>query len=328
MITRKTIEFNTPPLSLNWIGDHLIDWINGGSLYSLNGEFKHSNRTYGFKFDAAIQSDNGIYSVIYEKLGTKGLLLKNGEIIREINRSYYQADAYEFPLAFVKLKSNEYALIHCPDKYNQIEIDSIESGKRLTAIDNREVADCFHSRFRVNKANTSLINAGWVWHPVGILKIYNIEKALIDNVILDSPKSNYPINTEVSSAEFLDNDLIVISSSDEEPFDDEDLNDKVNLNPKQLGLYSIEQNKFLKKIDVDYKTGTIIPIDENHVLDLYEYPKLIDLNTGAILQEFKDVNSGNQDMAIVGKVPPIAIDRENRRIAIGNGNKIEVLIIK
>jgi len=328
MITRKTIEFDNPPLSLNWIGDNLIDWVNGGSLYSLNGEFKHSNIMYGFKFDAAIQSENGVYSVIYEKLGTKGLLLKNGEIIREINRSYYQVDAYEYPLTFVRLKNNEYALIHCPEEYNQIEIESVESGVRLTSTDNRKADDCFHSRFRVNKANTSLINAGWVWHPVGLLEIYNIEKALLDNAILDSPNSNYPLNTEVSSAEFLNNDLIVISSSGEEPFDDEVLNDKVILNPKQLGLFSIEQNKFLKKVDVDFKTGTIIPIDENHVLDLYEYPKSVDLNTGKILQEFKDIISGKQDLAIVGKIPPIAIDSENGRVAIGNGNRIEILITK
>jgi hypothetical protein len=330
MITRRTIEYDNPPASLNWRGNDLIDWVSGGSIYSLNGEFKNSGRAYSYKFDSAIQSNNGVYAVIYEKLGTKGLLLKNGEIIRELNRSFYQANVYEYPIELIKL-DNEYSIIHCPEEYNQIEIENVETGLRITSDSEREPGDCFHSRFRVNNSNTKLVNAGWVWHPVGILETYDLQKAIEDNTLFDSPKSNLPINTEVCSAEFLNDDLLIISSSNEEPFDDEDLNDKVNLNPRQLGLFSIEQNAFVKKINVDFKLGTQIPIDENFVIDLYEYPKLIDLNSGEIKQKFVDINSGKQDLAIIHhieKVPPIAIDRLNRRFAIGNGNKIELLEIE
>jgi len=330
MITRRTIEYVNPPSSLNWRGNNLLDWVNGGSVYSLNGEFQHSGRAYGYKFDSAIQSDNGVYAAIYERLGTKGLLLKNGEIIKELNRSFYQADAYEYPIVFIKV-NDEYLIVHCPEEYNQIEIENIESGIRITSNSEREPGDCFHSRFRVNDSNTALINAGWVWHPVGILEIYNLKKAIADNTIFDNPKSNLPVNTEVCSAEFLNDDLLIISSSNEEPFDDEDLNDKINLNPKQLGLFSIEKNAFIKKVNVDFKLGTQIPIDENFVIDLYEYPKLIDLNSGEIKQRFENINSGKQDLAIIhhiDEVPPIAIDRLNKRIAIGNGNKIELLEIE
>jgi len=111
---------------------------------------------------------------------------------------------------------------------------------------------------------------------------------------------------------------------------DEELNDSINLNPGQIGLYSIKQNKFLKKIAVDFKLGTLIPIDENFVIDLFEHPKLIDLNSGEIKQRFVDINSGKQDLAIVhhiDKVPPIAISEDRKRIAFGNGNKIELLEI-
>ncbi len=327
MISRRTLEYDNPPASLNWRGNDLVDWVNGGSIYSLNGEFQHSGRAYSYRFDSAIQSNNGIYAVIYEKLGTKGLLLKNGEIIRELNRSFYQANAYEYPIEFIKI-DNEYSIVHCPEEYNQIEIENVETGLRITSNSEREPGDCFHSRFRVNDSNTKLINAGWVWHPVGILEIYDLQKAIKDNTLFDRPKSDFPINTEVCSAEFLDDDLLIISSSDEQPFDDEDLNDKINLNSKQLGIFSIKQNAFVKKINVDFKLGTQIPIDENFVIDLYEYPKLIDLNSGEIKQRFKDINSGKQDLAIIHHidcVPPIAIDRLNKRIAIANRNKIELL---
>lgn len=327
-ITHKTIKFEYAPQTINWKVDDLIDWADGGAIYSLDGKIASSNRGYGYSFDSAIQSENGVYAVIYDKLGTKGLLLKNGLRIREINRSMYHADAYEYPIAFVEIEG-EYSIIHCPEEYNRIEVENVETGTRLTSIKNREPDDCFHSRFRVNVANTILINAGWIWHPVGVIMIYNLEEALMDNSIFDTSHIDDLINCEVSTAEFLTDDLVVIGSSSEEQFDDElDVNDKSILNPLQLGLFSISKNEFIKKVKVKNIPGTQVPIDENFTLDLFDYPKVIDLNTGEIVQEFKEVNSGKQDLAIVGKVPPMAIDRVNRRVAIVNDNRIEILTIK
>ena len=319
MIIRKTIEYNVAPLSLVWIGNDLKDWVRNGRIYSLNGESRGVGTERQYKFDSVVQSDNGKYTVVYEKLGTKGVLLKDGEVIREINRSYYFADVTEYPIAFVKI-NGEYAIIHCPDEYNKIEIDNIETGIRMTKTINRgEPIDCFHSRFRVNDANTKLLNTGWIWHPLDIIELYDIEKALNNNSLFDTPESHAKINmSDVCSAEFLNDDLIVISIF-------KDIKE-----PKhQVGLFSIEKDLFIKKVDVGFKLGTLMPIDENYVIDLYEHPKLIDLNTGKVKQRFEDINSGNQTSSrIYGTIPPIAIDKVKKRIAIGNGNKIEILEFK
>lgn len=328
MINRTTIEFQNSPQSLNWLEGDLVDWVHGGNKYSLNGGFQSSQVLFSYEFDSAIQSDHGVYAVIYEKLGTKGLLLKNGQILRELNRSSYCADAYEYPITFIKLSTDEYAIAHCPDEYCRIEFDLVESGKRLTNKQERKLEDCFHSRFRVNPSNTFLLNTGWVWHPYNMIDIYDIEKSLIDNTILDVYYSPFPISCEVNTAEFLNDDLIVINSTDDEPLDEEALNDKVNLQSNQIGLYVISENRFKKKVQLDQKSGTLIPINEDFVIDLYDYPKLINLNTGKIIQEFKDINSGQQNSSIIHHiepVPPMAFDRTNKRLAIANGQKIEVL---
>ena len=58
---------------------------------------------------------------------------------------------------------------------------------------------------------------------------------------------------------------------------------------------------------------------------------MIDLNNGEIIQRFKDINTGKQDLGITGEgdeVPPIAIDMKKKRIAIANDKVIEVLICK
>lgn len=327
MLKSKTIKLDKhqSPISLNWRGNELIDWVAGGNIYTLDGEFKRSNRRFAYRFDSAIQSKDGVYAVIYEKNGTKGLILKNREILREINRSYYQAEAYEYPIAFLRLPSSEYAIVHCPNDYNQIEIETVEEGKILTKSENRKPDDCFHSRFRVSPSQTNLINSGWVWHPFDILQVYDIQKGLENNSIFDNSNSKFPINIEVCSADFLTDDLILISGGNDEPLD-EDASTISYLNANEIGLFSIEQNKYLKKVRPEGLRGTLIPINPNTVLDLYEYPKLIDLNTGKILQKFHDIHTGKQVSSINSDIiPPIAFDRQNQRIAIGNEDKIVIL---
>ena len=133
----------------------------------------------------------------------------------------------------------------------------------------------------------------------------------------------------MSCAEFLSEDLIVVSSTIGEVLDD-DLQNTDFLNDGEIGIYSISENTFVKKIKTKQLTGVLIPINEDIVFELYEYPKVISLNSGEIIQEFTDIYSGKQSLAIVSeaqKTPPIAIDRKNKRIAIANGNVIHILTV-
>jgi hypothetical protein len=68
-------------LSLFWAGDNLIDWISSGKEIFLNGQIKERNNyLFSFPFNRAITSEDGIYAVIYQVLGTKGL--------KTVNRNY------------------------------------------------------------------------------------------------------------------------------------------------------------------------------------------------------------------------------------------------
>lgn len=327
MIKHQVIQFSHQPKALNWLGNDLIDWVDGGSVYTEAGEFKTSSRRYAFKFDAAIQSDNGVYAFIYEKRGTKGVLLKNGEILREINRSYYQADAYEYPIAFLVIDGVD-CIVHCPNEYNQIEIEHVESGQKIVDSTNREPADCFHSRFSVSPSNTILLNTGWVWHPYGIIELYSIKEGIKNTVVFDETTAQFPTNGEICAADFLTDDLIVVSATAEESLADEDNTNIALLNPSEIGLYSIRQEKFLKKTKVDFTLGTLVAITEDYAIDLYEYPKLVDLNSGQLIQKFDTINSGKQDSAIIHHIqtiPPIAVDKKKGRMAIANDTQINVL---
>ncbi len=77
-------------------------------------------------------------------IGTKGLLLaSDGRLIREVNRSYYQAEAYRYPLVLCTLPHGHPGLVHCPERYNQLEVEVAVTGERLTANTDRKLADFF-----------------------------------------------------------------------------------------------------------------------------------------------------------------------------------------
>src|SRR5688572_29619522 len=89
--------------ALVWRDDTLIDWVSSGTRYGLDGACAHGHYGYRYRFDAAI--DCAPYTVLYQRRGTKGLVLEDGRIIRELNRSFYCADAYEYPVALWRANS-------------------------------------------------------------------------------------------------------------------------------------------------------------------------------------------------------------------------------
>src|SRR5688572_28478363 len=122
--------------SLVWSGDELVDWVGGGARYRLDGEARPARVHFGFRFDAACA--HGHYAVIYERLGTKGLILHGGEVLREIDRSYYCADDYDYPVCLWSDAGGRVLMAHCPERYNRIEIEDVRTGERLTSPADRQ----------------------------------------------------------------------------------------------------------------------------------------------------------------------------------------------
>src|SRR5476651_2613759 len=84
--------------SLCWKGDILVDWVGGVRCFHLNGTVESRRVSFPYRFDSVVASPSRRFIAIYERLGTKALLLENGNIIRELNRSFYHAHAYEYPI--------------------------------------------------------------------------------------------------------------------------------------------------------------------------------------------------------------------------------------
>ena len=201
--------------SLCWQGDALVDWAGGAERYRLDGTSLGRSVSYSYRFDRAVTSPNGQYAVIYEVLGTKGLVLKDGRILREINRSFYHANVYEYPVVLFDLPDGRTVLAHCPDEYNTLEIEDAETGERLTERTDKS-ADFFHSRLSVSPGGQYLMSAGWIWHPFDYASLFDIAEALTRPESLDvSPDWRMVASgTEITNAAFAGFDTVLVTSAD------------------------------------------------------------------------------------------------------------------
>jgi len=325
--------------SLCWRGDELVDWVGGGRTIALDGTERRASVSYADHFDAATASRDGRFAVIYERLGTKGLLLKDGKILREINRSSYHANAYEYPVALFHEPGGRLLLAHCPGKsYSTVELEEAETGRPLTASAERKPSYFFHSRLAASQHGKRLSSAGWAWCPWDIVQCFDVVRALADPHHLDrgekvSPYSGDVCLAEEASACWLDDDRIVVGASDE-PEDPEELRevgDEARLRPCGLAVYDLARGRCLRTFQLPEQPGTILPIGRHHVLSLYRHPKLIDLSSAQVLHVWTELASGLQNSSITwglkedAKPPPMAFDPISGRFGIADRNQITVI---
>ena len=328
MINYKKLSVNKP-VSLAWQGDRLIDWVRAGNSYTLDGKYEEVLISFAFSFDAAIATPDGQFAVVYQRLGTKGIVLKEGQIIRELNRSFYHSEVYEYPIAFLQLPDGEWAIVHCPNAYCQLDIELAESGRKLTNVPGRDAQDIFHSRLQIDPNNQYLIGAGWVWHPFDIFTLHSIPAVLEQPKLLDKDESVLLFQAEISSARFFGPDKIIISSFEEDYEVEEPQTLEHNeVAPNQIGVFDLPSQRFIYRVDIDFPFGNVYPINDHYIWDLYQHPKVIELTTGKIVYENEEVKTGEQRSSILmtGELPPpIAQSPDYRRLAIGFEEGIHIL---
>lgn len=320
---RKTLNANSLN-TISWFDNTIVDWSSAGTQYFIDGQIKQLQKYhFAFNFDGAITSTDGKYAFIYQKLGTKGLLLKEGELLREINRSYYCANVYEYPAAFVTLNNTTY-LIHCPVQYCQLDFENVETGEIVTNMPGRKADDVFHSRLEISLDNIFLMSKGWVWHPLNVVEVFNIDDCL-KNPLLLGHSNLYPhVGTEICTASFINNTKVLIGSSDE-VINEDHLN---HLPPKHITIWNLENNQLSKPVEVTGPFGNLFVINEDYAWDIFSFPKIVNIHTGEIIDKDETIASGEQNSSIIhyhDKLPLIAFNPQTKQIAIVQNNKIETL---
>jgi hypothetical protein len=313
--------------SLVWNGDELIDWASGGTRFLLSGETVPNSVYYPYSFDAAVMSPSGEFAVIYTRLGTKGLVLRRGKIVREINRSYYHAGVYEYPVAIARLNDGREVLIHCPQEYCRLEIEELGSGRRLTERSSRKPGDFFHSRLAASPDGRTLLSAGWIWHPVDDVRVFDIEAALQDASQLDGLGFGIDAWADESSAAFdCDGRVVVVLNGIESQGED---GHATSTSLVEIRTFEPRISSAARTVHRHGRLGTVMPVGTGLLLGLYEFPRLIDSTTGDELQNWPHIHSGRQTSSILldsePSLPAIALDPVRRRCAIADSEGITVL---
>lgn len=318
---RIVIPVECPVQSLCWEGEELVDWAGGGIRFALTGETKKSNIRFGDQFDRAVVSLDRRFAVLYEVLGTKGLVVCGREHTREINRCDYYARTYEYPIAIFSLPDGTQALAHCPDAYNKIEIEELSSGRRLTERIGKGV-DFFHSRLQVSPGGTYLVSAGWVWQPIDAVQIFLVADVLKSPEQLDQYDDfglcGLPSPVEITHATFQSDDVLLLAGHNGE-----------GVPPKiYLVGYSLGDKKVLFSTPMEEIPGTIMPLGTEHVVGFYGHPKLFENCSGKVVHEWPGLKSGQQDSSIIrneNEIPPLALDPAHKRFAIADEKQITVI---
>ncbi|HLK96759.1 MAG TPA: hypothetical protein VK364_03230, partial [Hymenobacter sp.] len=250
-----------------------------------------------------------------------GLLLKEGKLLHEVNRSDYIADGYEYPAAFFEAQGRTY-LAHCPQEYNRLEFEDVETGEIPTDVPEREPTDVFHSRLEISPGNTYLLSKGWVWHPWDVVEAFDIEACLKNPLLLDNSTLNRYQGAEISSASFLNEHLVLLAASSEEAT----TNKQEPPLPPYVAWWNLLTNEVTAPVTVAGKFGNVVVIDENQAWDFYDHPKIINLRTGAIDYRWEEFDSGKQNSAIC---PPthvqIVVSPDRRTAVVRTENSLEFI---
>ncbi|HEX2513603.1 MAG TPA: hypothetical protein VH257_02795 [Chloroflexota bacterium] len=325
--------------SLVWNGDALLDPAAGWRRYELDGTATPARINYPYPFDSATVSPSGEFTALTSRLGTKGLILKGQQPIRELNRSYSYAHVFEYPLALFRLPDGREVVAHCPDRPSVLQLDELATGRRLTSRDTPPL-DVFHSRLQSSPGGRFLLSAGWLWHPLEALLVYDVPRALEHPASLDSRgvfHHNY-VGFEVEGAAFApDGSLLVATSEPLDALDDDYLEFTSGLGPRRLARVSLRPAgarpaagptpTFLSQVTVSERLGTLMALD-GYVVGFYDHPKLVDVRTGEVVARWPDLRTGRQAGSIIrgqGPLPPLALDPPRRRFAVAGPEHITVV---
>lgn len=108
--------------------------------------------------------------------------------MRELHRSYYHAEEYDYPIALGTLPDGRDVLVHRPDHYDNPVVEDAATGERR------------------------VLSAGWEWHPFGQVWVFDLAAALAEAVELDGiGRVSRPdgLDGEVVAACWLDGDRVV-----------------------------------------------------------------------------------------------------------------------
>lgn len=131
-------------------------------------------------------SDDGRYAAVSQTFGQHGVVvdLNDGRLCMTLDRGDYHVDVTPFSAVFFEDAGHTF-LVHATD-WNRLDISEPGSGRRLSERDPTRYAqgeerpehylDYFHARLRVSPDQRWIVDDGWVWHPFGVVSVWDLRR--------------------------------------------------------------------------------------------------------------------------------------------------------
>jgi len=154
-------------------------------LYSLSQEVKID---FSENVSLHISKDENIAAIV-NTFGQYGVVIDLIEktIVMHLDRGDYHVNHCVFPIAFFEDEENQ-LMVHGTD-WNRLDISNPKTGKMLTKRSSEEMKnseeyylDYFHSDISISCDNKWIVDNGWVWHPVGQIRAWNLNNWLKNNI--------------------------------------------------------------------------------------------------------------------------------------------------
>ena len=310
-----------PVRSLAWVGDEVCDLAAGGTRFRLDGTLERATFFWGFDFDTAVSGPAGIAAVL-KRRGTKALVWSGPDQVRQLNRDYYFADAFDYPLALFTGPQGQPLLAHCPDSYRTLQLEEAGSGRRLTARRTKS-PDFFHSRLAASPSGHWLASAGWAWHPFETVLLFEVGPALADPRRLDRTVRP-PLEGEVAGIAWTVENHLLISSLEEPTADDP----AGGYQPIfKIGCFDPDSGQWCYRTDLPKVAGELLDLgDHRHVVAFDGYPRLLDARSGLALRTWPELPTGARASCLFDRDrQPLALDQGRARFAVANDSTVTII---
>jgi hypothetical protein len=163
---------------------------------------------------------------------------------------------------------------------------------------------------------------GWAWHPVDTIDVFDIGQCFNNPLKLDKGMLSPDFGSFVNTAGFIDDNQVLIGSSDEQPFNDEC---QPKLPVKSMAVWNLSTNDITEPIPMQQKIGNLFAVNDTYAWDMLKYPQWINFTTGGVEYRFETIDSGIQCSSIMmhddsSKYPQIRFNRHSGQIAIKTSN--------
>lgn len=187
-------------------GNHNIWYIltQSGSLFLLNTKIETLNKISNVpdsKVDLNKQivlkvSDDGKYCAMANMRGQFGVVwnMQTSNVILNLDRNDYHINSCNFSLSMFTYKNENY-LIH-PTDWNRLDLFNLDKCKSVSErttssikVHGKNYLDYFHCELTLSPKQQYIYDGGWIWHPIGIGRMWNIENWINNKWESESGKS-------------------------------------------------------------------------------------------------------------------------------------------